>query len=139
MTSLLKVDAALFIALFCSLALVSSRELSNNGRSLNRDRLRDGSGTSVACNARVVEAAKKCSKEFEDKVKGRGPDNDNSNSKDMKCCMFAEFQRCIHDYAATACARTADSSTVVETVIKGMHPILAQDCEQQKGEDPHTV
>lgn len=115
---------ALVLVAFALVALVNCREVPEEA--LNRDRrgLWDGIVSTVSCTPTVVEAAQKCGKELDDKVKGR----ENDQSKDMQCCMYAEYRRCVHSSAVQSCG--ADASNVVDTVVKGIQSTLSSDCDQ---------
>lgn len=85
------------------------------------------------CTITVVSAAQTCGRELDEKMKGR----ENDNSKDTKCCMFAEYRRCVHSYAAVDCG--PEASNVVDTVVRGIQSALSQDCEQYQYYSPTCI
>jgi len=124
-----------FLTAFCLFVVVTGREVPEEGRAVSRSKrgLWDGIVGTVTCTPRVIEAAQQCGKDLDEKVKGR----ENDNSRDMKCCMYAEYRRCVHSAATKDCGN--DASQVVDTVVRGIQSTLTQDCEQYQYYSPTCI
>lgn len=125
---------AAITVLLLSLAAVHSRGIGED-QSLSRDKRDVWSGIigTAACLPKVTAAAQACGKDLDEKIKGR----ENDDSQDMKCCIYAEFRRCVTAVADEHCDK--DAAPVVETVIKGIQSTLNKQCDEYKFYSPTCI
>lgn len=119
--------AAVIFVFIISIASVYSRGVDEDllhGRA-RRD-VRSRNNGAAACLPKVTVAAQTCGKELDEKVKAR----ENEDGQDIKCCIYAEFRRCVTTFAEKYCDK--DVASVVETVIKGIMNTLNNQCSKYK-------